>query len=288
MFTYALYTQQNKKAEGVIPGMLTNTVNEAIVTWTKLDENLIEKEINNVRKENGRSELTKYEPLCELANLRVEEIKTDWSHNGFKNRNQEIYTRFCNQNDIICTSAGENLAKGSFKNEKEVAVEWFNSPEHKENMLGEYNVQCVAVSENHFVSLFAYTQDLKVIEQQQKEQLESNVTYDYSKVVFWEEQRSLNTKYLKSWKSGYDNPHYEKKDLDDMINLLEKKQDISDKLWDGYTNSKITNQEAEELETTYWNISAESSKLSKDLNEKAYDNCRYEDIEENICKIYKS
>jgi len=288
MFTYILNDQQNKQQDGVIPGILMNTSNEAIITWSKLDENNIEAEINVIRKENEKNELTKYEPLCELAKIRVEEIKTDWSHKGFENRNEEIYTRFCNKNNIVCTSAGENLAKGSFKTEKEVAIEWFNSPEHKENMLGEYNVQCVAASENHFVSLFAYTQDLEVIEKANKELLESNVKYDYSKVIFWEEQKNLNEKYLNSWESGYKNTHYKKEDLDRIVKLLKEKKDIADKLWDGYTNSSVTNQVSEELETKYWELSSESSKLSKELNDNAYENCLNEGVEKSICKIYKS
>lgn len=288
MFTYIFNSQQNKKLENIIPGTLVNTLNESIVTGSKIDSNLVEQEINNFRKRNNKNELTQYEPLCKLAKIRVEEIKTDWSHNGFESRNEEIYTRFCNTNNIICTSAGENLAKGTFINAKEVVDEWEKSEGHKENMLDEYNVQCIAVSENHYVSLFAYTQDLEAIEKAKKEILETNVKYDYNKVVYWEEQQELNTNYLKSWESGKDNNHYEKKELDMLLKLLKEKLDISNELWDGYTNSKITNQQSQDLEIKYWEISNESAKLSKELNQMAYENCRADDIEESICKVYKN
>ena len=148
------------------------------------------------------NQLQKYNLLCNLAQIRVEEIKTDWSHEGFKAKNNEIYSKYCNENNIICTSVGENLAKGDFKNEADVVLSWENSPEHKQNMLGDYNVQCVAVSGTYYVSLFALTKDLDLIKKQMEDELKTNVIYNYQKVIFWEEQQKLNLDYIKNWNTN--------------------------------------------------------------------------------------
>ena len=290
LFSYLLYLQQ----AGVLKnptngGLIDLTTNTSITSSLDegFDEGAIEKEINNFRIENGMWELVRYEPLCELARIRVSEIKTDWSHNGFENRNEEIYTRFCNKDPIVCTGAGENLAKGDFTDEKDLIKGWIESPEHKDNILGNYNAQCVAVSETYYVSLFAYTENMDLINQQKFNELNSKVMYRYEKVMFWEKQGILNNKYESSWKSGYDNPHYKKEDLDKLIQTFKNKQDIANKLWDGYTNSKITNQEANDLEIEYWNLANRSAKISIELNKDAYNKCVNEGIGKDICKGYK-
>ena len=54
MFTYIFNSQQNKKLENIIPGTIVNTLNESIVTGSKIDSNLVEQEINNFRKRNNK------------------------------------------------------------------------------------------------------------------------------------------------------------------------------------------------------------------------------------------
>jgi len=291
LFSYLLYLQQignlRKPTNGILLNVANNINIQEEIFPKEFEEKTIESEINNFRKENRLGELTRYEPLCELAKIRVLEIKTDWSHEGFEKRNEEIYTRFCNKDPIVCTSAGENLAQGDFVDEKDLVQGWEESPGHKENMLGEYNVQCAAVSETYYVSLFAYTENTELIAQQEYEELHSRVEYDYEKVIFWEKQKTLNTSYVENWKGGYDNPHYRDEDIDKLVKALEDKVDVADELWDGYTNSKITVQESYELENTYWELANKSAKISKELNEKAYENCLDDGIEKDVCEKYK-
>lgn len=280
--------QQTGKLKKPMQGTLTNVKTEVDVNIPEFSDLKIEEEINNFRQRNNLSKLTRYEPLCALANLRVEEIKTDWSHKGFEERNQEIYTKYCNKGALICTSAGENLAKGDFIDEKGVVNGWENSPDHKENMMGDYNVQCVAVSGKFYVSLFAFTQDTEYLKQIKQRELNSRVTYDYQKVIFWEEQITLNKKYKDSWENGLDNHHYDKDKINKLLGIINDKIEISQNLWDGITNSKISNQDEIDLENKYWELANKSAKISKQLNEDAYKECLDDDIKEDICKQYKS
>lgn len=60
---------------------------------------------------------------CESAQIRWEEVQTDWSHDGFD------ADRFCNHFCIM----GENLARG-FNDEQELISAWKHSPAHEEVM----------------------------------------------------------------------------------------------------------------------------------------------------------
>jgi len=269
LLVFQLYVlQQVGMLKTQMEGSLTNVTTQVNINKKEFNANLIEAEINNFRVKNNLNKLTRYEPLCELAKLRVNEIKTDWSHKGFELRNDEIYTNYCNKGALICTKAGENLAKGDFIDEKDVVLGWENSPDHKENMLTEYNVQCVEVSGTFYVSLFALTEDTNYLKKQQEQLLSTPVTYSYEKVVFWENQKELNIKYMNNWENGIENPHYDQNNVKKLLDIFQDKIDISYKLWDGFTNSKISNQESLDLENKYWELANKSAKISKELNEK--------------------
>lgn len=276
------------KLHTVKQGVLVKVSKDNFVERYELDELIIENEINKFRESNGLNTLERYDPLCDLAKVRVYEIKTDWSHDGFEKRSEDIYTRFCNRDPIVCTHAGENLAKGTFENEMDLIDGWANSEGHRENMLSNYNVQCVAASENHYVSLFAYTEDLDEIKKKQNEVLQKKVVYNYEKVIFWEQQRIDNEKYKNNWKSGLDNPHYNNSDVEELLDIFDEKINLAYKLWDGYTNSKISYANANDMENRYWNLANKSANLSKKLNMDAYDNCLEDDVEKSFCENYKN
>jgi len=282
--TYLLNLQQVGKLKKQELGVLKDIAENVNVNEQAFSDVLIEKYINDFRKENKLNSVVRYDPLCALAKIRVQEIKTDWSHKGFETRSEKIYTDFCNKGNIICTAVGENLAKGDFSEEKDVVVGWENSPKHREAMLGEYNVQCVAVSGKYYVSLFAYTQDLEELKQKE---LSSMVTYNYDIVIFWEKQKTLSENYKDNWERGKDNNQYNKGLIQELLSIFEERIKLAVKLWDGYTNTKITNQEAIDMENKYWELAEKSAKLSQELNDKAYNKCLSDGVKESICKGYK-
>lgn len=267
-------------------GVLYNNSTKIDVSFKELDVLKIEEEINNYRLENNLNSLIRYPNLCKLAVERVTEIQTDWSHEGFKNRDDAIYVDYCNNDNLICTSAGENLAKGQFKSEEQLVLEWIKSPEHNKNMLSDYNVQCVAANNNHYVSLFAKTTDLEKLEAQEEAKLDRNIEYNYEKVIFWENQIINNNKYLDNWNDKDVNKYYNKDNINLLISELENKIEIATKLWDGITNQKISVRNEKLLEKQYLDSSNKASSLSKSINLDAYNKCSKDLKESDVCNIF--
>lgn len=118
-----------------------------------LNEKLMWKLVNDWRKNQGKAEYVIDENLCSLADIRVSEIKTNWSHEGFKERgssgSDELYsTGFIN--------VGENLAQSTdgWSDENSLFYNWLNSPSHKENLDKDYSHSCVKCEDNYCVQLF--------------------------------------------------------------------------------------------------------------------------------------
>lgn len=116
----------------------------------KLDGGRLFNLVNDYRKKNGLSELLWYHHLCNYAKTRSQEIKTDWSHEGYLKDSAEgtIYSSICPE----CTRTGENLAK-DFYSEKAVLQAWIKSPTHKENLDGNWDWGCAMYYSNNYVSI---------------------------------------------------------------------------------------------------------------------------------------
>ena len=82
-------------------------------------------EINKYRLTNGLKPLEVDSVLCDAANKRVEEIKTNWSHEGFS-------ASLCEK----CNGLGENLARG-FEKKENIVQAWIESLSHKKVILTE-------------------------------------------------------------------------------------------------------------------------------------------------------
>lgn len=83
------------------------------------------------------------EQACQLAEKRLEEIKTDWSHNGF-------WDEEC----VNCSAWGENLARG-FYNESDVLTAWLESPTHADNLHDrDYSHSCIRTDGSNTVHFF--------------------------------------------------------------------------------------------------------------------------------------
>lgn len=101
--------------------------------------------INKWRSSQGLKPFIQSEFLCSIANVRVDEIKTDFSHNKFH------ADRFCSQN---CTIS-ENIAEGFF-NSEDLLQGWLNSPPHKAALMKPYTHTCISTNGNQTVEIFGY------------------------------------------------------------------------------------------------------------------------------------
>lgn len=103
------------------------------------------------------------------------------------------------------------------------------------------------------------------------------VTYDFDQVIFWEQRMIHDQSVLDSWKSAKNSENIDQNKLMELIDLAERSLSIDKKLWDGYTNSKITYGEVINLKEEYLLISKRMSYLSNELNItgsiNAYKNC---------------
>ena len=96
-------------------------------------ESVVWDDIQEYQANLGRPEYVVNEELCELAEKRVIEIQTDWSHNGFLNL--EAWP-------VGYEKLGENLSK-EFYLSYEVLPAWLHSPTHKENLDYNFTDSCL-------------------------------------------------------------------------------------------------------------------------------------------------
>lgn len=83
--------------------------------------------INDYRETKGLGDVTESTSTCDFAKIRVKEIQTDWSHNGF---DQHVLIN----EDVPDGIWSENLAK-NFTNLELVLQAWQHSPTHNEILL---------------------------------------------------------------------------------------------------------------------------------------------------------
>lgn len=88
-------------------------------------------DIQNWRVANNKLPYMKSPDLCELADARVYQLVTDWSHNGF----------FPMIKPMRYVQNGENLSKDIIPDN--VLGAWLDSPKHKELLEAEYPYACV-------------------------------------------------------------------------------------------------------------------------------------------------
>lgn len=108
---------------------------------------------NQIRVEHGLPALDTWQPLVALADLRAHEIVVNFSHPSSW---QYLFDRL----PSCVTGLGENLAWITEKADGAWAVNaWYASPEHRANMLGQWNYQAsqllYANGRTYAVQLFA-------------------------------------------------------------------------------------------------------------------------------------
>lgn len=89
--------------------------------------------INNVRVAHGLNPLRFNEMMCEFSNIRLSQVHSDWSHNGYLNAKR--YFHFVH--------FGENLVQG-YGSASSAVEAWIKSPEHYENIVNpNYTDTCI-------------------------------------------------------------------------------------------------------------------------------------------------
>lgn len=109
-----------------------------------LDAMKIEGLVNGYREQNGLPRLTHDDKLCELAELRAEEISKDYSHAGVEARFGTFSYKRLSENIV----AGRLTDFATFSS-------WKGSPSHNAGMLDPLvDKTCVAVNGTYVVQLF--------------------------------------------------------------------------------------------------------------------------------------
>src|SRR3990170_3380044 len=120
----SMNTTMNEGTAILLPLRTSKSISD-VTLWSLIQE---------WRVNNNLTPFVKDESLCqsERAIKRLQEIKTNWSHEGYERDN------FCPN----CYMTGENLAKNSLS-EKELLDKWLNSPTHRENLEKPYTHACI-------------------------------------------------------------------------------------------------------------------------------------------------
>lgn len=95
------------------------------------------------RADNGLPMYQQNDRVCEIAQQRLNEVKTNWSHDGFR------WERFCPNGDCLLS---ENLAR-KFSTEQSVLDGWLSSSSHRANLQKDYQYACIATDGNYVVHI---------------------------------------------------------------------------------------------------------------------------------------
>lgn len=126
----------------------TPTIKKVTVALTQAIQNPntgdLLSQVNNFRAGKGLAPLTARSEACFFANMRAQEIITNFSHDGFTTR--------INSNTLpypSYSSVAENIAMNP--NPNDVVPAWINSPGHNANMSKDVPYGCVVGSGNYYV-----------------------------------------------------------------------------------------------------------------------------------------
>lgn len=115
------------------------------------------------------------------------------------------------------------------------------------------------------------------------------VSYDFDSVIYWEQRKDEDKKVLESWKAAKENEFVNESDVKKILKILERKVEITEILWDGYTNGKVTYGEANSLNNEYIKLHNEGVLLSQQVNIQGEQNLYVQCIKswEELEKEYK-
>lgn len=126
---------------GIFLLMIISSVHAAS---NQIDQYKLWRMINEYEAGNNLRPFIESPKVCMMAEKRLIETKTNWSHAGF----------YIHLNDFTYTRIGENLVKGYYS-EQSTFQAWLNSPLHKKNLTSGYTYSCLRCEENRCVQIFA-------------------------------------------------------------------------------------------------------------------------------------
>lgn len=100
-------------------------------------------QINQYRQSKGLGPIGSDSHTCNFANLRAQEISSNFSHDGFNNRVSSNSLPYPGYSEVT-----ENLAMNH--NSSDVVNSWINSPGHAANLEKNTPYGCVGVSDNYY------------------------------------------------------------------------------------------------------------------------------------------
>lgn len=109
------------------------------------DEEKLFNLVQQYRADSGRKPFKQSKMLCNIARIRLEEVKDNFSHEGFSD------WQFCPG----CGLA-ENLAKGYGGKEQLAMDAWLNSASHSANLNAGYPRSCLKTNGEVVVQIFGY------------------------------------------------------------------------------------------------------------------------------------
>lgn len=115
-----------------------------VVQKTELDADELLKLVQDWRISQGLPEYKVSEELCQIANVRINEIQSDFSHERF-------ISRYKNRT----TSISENLGKDAYT-EDSLLNAWIDSASHLEILKMNYSKSCISTSGTYAVQIFSY------------------------------------------------------------------------------------------------------------------------------------
>lgn len=123
-------------------------------TYRQFDQKLLWYHIQEYKREQGLQPYMTDQTLCEIAESRLPDIKTNFNHDGMSAKAQILY-----QNSNF-NGMGENLARFDYTdtepNESLQLKMWLNSPKHRENLDNPFFTHsCLRCDQNYCVHLFA-------------------------------------------------------------------------------------------------------------------------------------
>ncbi len=118
----------------------------AIPEDQKLTSENLWRDVNKWRIDNGYPAYIESASACKIADVRVKEIQSDFSHDGF------IPT--INKLGIV-GAYGENIVSRRLLSDLALRA-WLQSPSHREALESNYTHSCIRTEGSHAVQIFGY------------------------------------------------------------------------------------------------------------------------------------
>ncbi len=116
---------------------------ESVVILEDFEQEIVDL-INYYRDTTGKSELivdTVIRREARTHSMNIATGKVPFGHEGYQERANTIFT------EVGGTVFGENVAEGNYPDASYFIDSWLNSPDHKQNIDGDYNYTGVGVAE---------------------------------------------------------------------------------------------------------------------------------------------